>query len=189
MTKSSVNDWVLDAAKVRGIGVQAEIVRDGEFFLAGGTALGLRLGHRKSQDLDWFTARQFDVDRLRKDLESLSEKPSKIEQNGPQTLRAYYGDLETSFIRYQEVTGNPERLKVAGTEIPVADMELIAAMKAAAVRDRGFARDFMDIHAISAQPEWSVGRFIEHGSNKLSLEPPPGGGQGKGTFPEIALRA
>jgi hypothetical protein len=164
-------DQILDPAKVRAIRVQSELVRDGEFFLAGGTGLGLRLRHRRSRDLDWFTAAGFDAARLGKRLESLSERPTKLEQDGPSTIRAYYGELETSFIRYTQVSGIPESLRFGGVQIPVADIELIAAMKAAALHDRGKRRDFIDIHAIAMQPAWSVARFIEHSSTKLPLLP------------------
>jgi hypothetical protein len=77
-------------------------------------------------------------------------------------VRAYYGTLETSFITYGQVPASPEIMKIAGTEIPVADISIIAAMKAVAFHDRGAKRDFVDIHAICAQPDWSVERFIKH---------------------------
>lgn len=35
-----------------------------EFYLAGGTALALHLGHRKSVDLDLFTQKPFAVDYI-----------------------------------------------------------------------------------------------------------------------------
>jgi hypothetical protein len=54
---AKLKEQVLDRDKTRVIRLQAELVRDGGFFLAGGTGLGLRLGHRLSQDLDWFTLR------------------------------------------------------------------------------------------------------------------------------------
>ena len=168
MTKSPVLR-ILDDEKLRAIRIQAELVREGEFFLAGGTGLGLHLGHRCSRDLDWFTARDFDATELKQKLENLREKPTKLEQHGRRTLRAYYGELETSFILYQQVKGHPQPFKVAGTEIPVADVELLAAMKAGAVHGRGSRRDFIDIHAISGQPGWSVGRFIEQAAKKLPL--------------------
>lgn len=162
---------ILDPAKIRAIRVQAELVREGQFFLAGGTGLGLRLRHRRSRDLDWFTAAGFDAAHLGEKLGSLSERPTKVEQHGPTTVRAYYGDLETSFIRYTQVSAAPESLRFAAVEIPVADMNLIAAMKAAALHDRGKRRDFIDIHAITKEPAWSVARFIEHASTKLPLVP------------------
>jgi hypothetical protein len=38
------------------------------FYLAGGTALALQLGHRKSIDLDWFSQKEFNVSILKKDF-------------------------------------------------------------------------------------------------------------------------
>ena len=35
-----------------------------DFYLAGGTALALQLGHRKSEDFDFFTTRQFNFWRV-----------------------------------------------------------------------------------------------------------------------------
>lgn len=170
MSRLPLSD-ILDAAKVHAIRLQASLVRDGGFFLAGGTGLGLRLCHRRSRDLDWFTAQRFDAGRLRQQLERLPEKPTRIQQDGASTLRAYYGDLETSFIAYDQVPARPEFLEVLGVDVPVADVEAIAAMKAAAVHDRGQRRDFIDIHAISGLAGWSVGRFIEHASRSLPFEP------------------
>jgi lipoate-protein ligase A len=46
---------------------------------------------------------------LKRELDSLSEKPSKLEQHGAHTVRAYYGTLETSFISYEQVPAKPER--------------------------------------------------------------------------------
>ena len=55
---------VLDVDKIRVRKLQEQVVNSGKCFLAGGTGLGLRLGHRKSMDLDWFTAKEFDPDKL-----------------------------------------------------------------------------------------------------------------------------
>ena len=37
-----------------------------DFYLAGGTALAIQLGHRLSIDLDWFTGNQFSNSFLKK---------------------------------------------------------------------------------------------------------------------------
>ena len=39
-----------------------------DFYLAGGTALALRLGHRTSVDLDFFTEKQFDEGQIVEEL-------------------------------------------------------------------------------------------------------------------------
>jgi hypothetical protein len=166
-----MNEKILDREKQRILALQAGLVQDERFFLAGGTGLGLRLGHRISRDLDWFTPRAFDATQLAAKLAALPEKPTELRQQGTDTLRAYYGKLETSFLRYTQVVARPEALAVAGMTIPVADVETLAVMKAAAVHDRGTKRDFVDIHAISKMPGWSVGRFMEMATTRLPLQP------------------
>jgi hypothetical protein len=162
----------LDAEKIRIIKLQAEAVREGAFFLAGGTGLAVRLHHRVSNDLDWFTGEAFDADELRRKLESAPIPPTHIEQQSPHTLRAYYGTFETSFILVRQIPVETEELSVRkGVSIPIAKLELLALMKAAAVHDRGTKRDFVDIYAICGEPGWSVPRFIEHAAAALPLQP------------------
>jgi hypothetical protein len=166
-----VHDEVLDEEKRRVIALQETIVRQESFFLAGGTGLGLRLGHRLSRDIDWFSPRAFEASDIAKVLGSLPEKPTEVKVQGSHTLRAYYGKLETSFLRYTQVVARPELVTIAGVSIAVADVETLAVMKAAAVHDRGTKRDFIDIHAICRMPGWSVERFINLATTRLPLQP------------------
>jgi hypothetical protein len=171
VAKPRLNIAVLDGDKLRVIRLQAEIAAADQFFLAGGTGLALRLDHRLSDDLDWFTAKRFSVPDLERKLGQLTEKPTSVRQHGAQTLRAYYGELETSFIAYRQVPARPEIVKVGDVEIALADMDILAAMKAAALHDRGARRDFIDVHAISSEGGWSVRKFIEHAGRMLPLQP------------------
>jgi hypothetical protein len=112
-------------------------------YLAGGTGLGLRLGHRRSRDLDWFTSNRFSASGLEKQLASLPEKPSTLQRDGRHTVRACYGTLETSFITYDQAPARPHVVRLPGTEVPLADMEIMAVMKAAAVHGvTGFCQRF-----------------------------------------------
>jgi len=166
-----MNEQILDADKRRVMLLQSPVVDEQRFFLAGGTGLGLRLGHRVSRDLDWFTPQEFDSTQLAERLAALPEAPSQIKVQGTTTLRAYYGSLETSFLHYRQVVARPEVLTVAGLQVPVADIDTLALMKAAAVHDRGTRRDFVDIHAICHRPGWSVGRFIDLATTRLPFKP------------------
>ena len=169
---TAVQLQVLDQQKRRVLAAQAEVTRAGEFYLAGGNGLALRLGHRKSRDFDWFTPHRFSPGELVVKLKTLSLKPSSFStKSGAHTVRASYGDLETSFIYYGQSKASPELVSVAKAEIFLADVAQLAAMKAAAVHDRGLRRDFIDIHTICQQPGWSVGRFIEHAARRLPLSP------------------
>jgi hypothetical protein len=167
---------VLDAAKRQAAQSQAPILQQGQFFL-GGTAVALHLGNRLSRDLDWFTPLQFDGRRLAKVLASLKPEPSKIEQSGPDTVRAYYDEpgsamlLETSFLHYSQVSASPATMDVAGVRVPVADLVTLAAMKSGAILNRGAKRDFLDVHAITNSPSWSMERFVRVAEEKLRIAP------------------
>ena len=44
-----------------------------QFYLAGGTAVALHLGHRRSFDLDFFTPEHFSIDRILETLKALGK--------------------------------------------------------------------------------------------------------------------
>src|SRR5438445_8352880 len=51
---------VLGKAQEKALRKLAPIMAQRQFYLAGGTALALHLGHRRSVDLDWFTGVRID---------------------------------------------------------------------------------------------------------------------------------
>jgi hypothetical protein len=72
------------------------VVLANEFYLAGGTALALQLGHRTSLDFDFFTPRPFNPENLIAqftDLEVLHEATG--------TLTAVIQNVRISFFEYR----------------------------------------------------------------------------------------
>jgi hypothetical protein len=59
-----------------------------EFYLSGGTALSLQLGHRESEDLDFFTQTDFETLTIQEELERVS-KISSLE-----TFKNTFDDAE-----------------------------------------------------------------------------------------------
>jgi hypothetical protein len=111
-------------------------------YLAGGTALALRLGHRTSLDFDFYSTEDFDPLRLAGKL-SLPPGGFKISTQKPGTLLGRAGGVHLSAFHY------PYRLLKPATETPsflVASLEDIAAMKLIAVAQRGTRRDFTDLY-------------------------------------------
>ena len=66
--------------------LQAEPLLSG-FNLVGGTALALRLGHRKSIDLDLFTREEFNLEELKTML--INKYELKISYERHQTLKGF----------------------------------------------------------------------------------------------------
>ena len=62
------------------LGLLGPLLKDRHFYLGGGTALALTLGHRKSKDFGWFRSHSFkDPLRLGKELQEKGV-PFRIQQ-------------------------------------------------------------------------------------------------------------
>lgn len=141
---------VLEAAQAAVlVRMGARMARDG-FHLAGGTAVALHLGHRRSVDLDWFTTSALadplqHAGRLRADGIVLEDVET---QRG--TLHASADGVRVSLIEYRyALLSKPEPLGATGAVI--ASLDDLAAMKLAAVAQRGTRRDFVDLHALATR--------------------------------------
>lgn len=131
------------AERVLEILSQAGIQR---FYLAGGTALALRLGHRLSNDLDFFTAEPFEEERLLSDL-AQAETLSLLSM-GRETLHLSIMGIRVSFIGYLYPVLFPLSSYLG---INVADPRDIACMKISAIGGRGTRRDFVDLYFLGRQ--------------------------------------
>ena len=118
-----------------------------DFYLAGGTALALQLGHRISTDLDWFSVTNHlqvpQRDHIQEVLKSSGKFETVSEQDGLLFIRL--NDTDTSFI-YQH---HP----LIETTVEYQDIQLaspidIGLMKLAAITSRGTRRDFVDIYSM-----------------------------------------
>ncbi len=120
------------------------------FYLAGGTAVALHLGHRRSDDLDWMTAERLpDPLGLAARLRSRSV-PVEVREVADGTLHATVSRVRVSFLEYRYGLLRP-LAEWEEARAPVASLEDLAAMKLAAVAQRGSRKDFVDIYAIGRE--------------------------------------
>lgn len=114
------------------------------FFLVGGTALALQLGHRFSIDLDLFTPQPFDKELLLNAL--FSEFDISVESEGDQLLLTYIEEIKVDFVKM----GYPILYPTVEVEgIRLLDIKDVAAMKLKAIAQRGSKKDFYDIYFLS----------------------------------------
>lgn len=123
---------------------ESGIVKDA--YLAGGTALALQLGHRMSVDFDFFTPTSFDSIQVVQQLAKLSPGFT-LEQTAPGTILGFVGTTKFSLFEYQYPLLEP---LISYGSIFLASCVDIAAMKLAAIGDRGARRDFIDLHCMVA---------------------------------------
>lgn len=110
-----------------------------DFALAGGTSLALRLGHRISIDLDFFTRREFDPLLLRQELKSFQPRVINESRN---TLSVVIKNVKVEFIRHDYPLIRDLK-EIEGAHF--YSLEDVAAMKLNAVINRGSKKDFFDL--------------------------------------------
>ena len=113
------------------------------FYLAGGTALALELGHRISIDLDFFTEDSFSTSVLVEKLKTIGKL--KVEDQSDRTLNGSLDGVKISFFNYQYKLTFPT-IEYKG--VSLADERDIAAMKIVAVSGRGTKKDFVDLFVL-----------------------------------------
>jgi len=110
------------------------------FYLVGGTALALQLGHRISIDLDLFTTESFDkVDLIETIIDNFEVT---IESEGKNMLITYINEIKVDFVKMSYPILFPT-LHIEG--VRMLDIQDIAPMKLKAIVQRGSKKDFFDI--------------------------------------------
>jgi hypothetical protein len=115
----------------------------GGWTLAGGTGLALRVGHRRSDDFDFFRTGPMDPAALLDTIAGLSE--TEILQQEERTLTLLARKVKISFFGIREpFLFSPQPYSF----FAVADTRDIALMKLVAIMNRGSRKDFVDLYTI-----------------------------------------
>lgn len=137
------------------------------FYLAGGTAIAIQIGHRRSVDLDWFTTGEIvDPMALATDLRR-SGLPFEVSGLEKGTLHGSAQGVKLSFLeyRYRELA---EPLEWTEYQARLAALEDLACMKLSAIGHRGAKKDFIDIYALGRE-HFTLGEMLEFHKRKHEL--------------------
>lgn len=141
LRKETVSESTLELLKTL---MEDELLES--FFLVGGTALTLQIGHRISIDLDLFTQAPFDADEMLSDLENRYQ--FKMDFQARNTLKGAIKEVKVDFIAHNYPLVNP-LINIDGVRL--ASREDIAAMKLNAIAGNGTRlKDFIDIAYLSS---------------------------------------
>jgi hypothetical protein len=115
-----------------------------KWYLAGGTALTLQVGHRRSVDLDFFTTdRDFDRQLLERQLMRLPGKWKTTFQEAGTVYGELFG-AKVSFIANPSFV--PSKIRIPYGKVRMLTPLDIAVMKVIALSQRGRKRDFFDVY-------------------------------------------
>jgi hypothetical protein len=120
----------------------------GDFVLYGGTAMALRLGHRQSEDFDFFSNQSFEPSALLHSVNYL--RGVRIDQRGDNTLTVVVdrgGPVKLSFFGDVRMNRVQEPDIVPGNSLQVASLLDLAATKLKTVQQRAEGKDYRDLAA------------------------------------------
>lgn len=111
------------------------------FYLAGGTALALEIGHRISIDFDFFSGKDLSANLLQLVKRVFSGHPVVVTYSAPEQLNLLISNIQTTFLHYPYPCLDP-LIEYGG--VKVASIREIAAMKALAIGKRMSYKDYVD---------------------------------------------
>jgi len=113
-----------------------------DFFLVGGTALALQIGHRLSIDLDLFSTQPFDNQELESYLTEIYR--FQTDYVATNTLKGFIRNIKVDFITHAHPLVNP---LIVEETLLLASLEDIGAMKLNAIAHSGNRqKDFYDLY-------------------------------------------
>lgn len=137
----------LPAAQVAVARKLAPLVGGDAWYLGGGTAGTLQLGHRRSVDLDYFYCGEMPTpETLGQDLLHLDRR-FEVRQTARGALHGVVDGVPVSFFEFRYPLIGPAAFWAEGG-CRVASLDDFAAMKLSAISQRGHRKDFYDIYAL-----------------------------------------
>lgn len=132
------------------------------FYLSGGTALSLHLGHRESEDLDFFNQASFNPYKLEREIIRYGTLSQTELAEG--TLNTFLNSVKLQFLEYPypllEPTINWKGIKLSS----IID---IACTKLQTISMRGSKKDFVDLYFLLK--EYSLADLIAATEKKYIL--------------------
>lgn len=153
------------------LGILGQSAISKSWYLAGGSALALQLGHRQSVDLDFYTPESLLAADIAKEIQQLGPFITTLLEP-PHTLLGTFMEVKFSLFRYAyPLLEEPQLFQ----QIRIASVQDIAAMKLTAVVGRATKRDYVDLYVITqhysleTQFEWYEKKYGSLGNNLYSI--------------------
>jgi len=138
-----------------------------EFYLSGGTALALQIGHRVSVDFDFFCEGELPPRLLAKLKKVFPYRNILPSVNDCDELTVFADGIKLSFIRYPF----PTLFTIVKTEgIRMLSVKEIAATKAYTIGRRREFKDYVDLYFCVADGHCTLSEIIDATNRKFGAE-------------------
>lgn len=116
-----------------------------DFYLAGGTALALQIGHRISDDFDFFREKELDKSFIAKIYKVFKNYKIQFLLRHSEQIDITVDSVKFNFVKYQyPLIFKLKRIK----DVRVASIKEIALMKAFTLGRRAALKDYVDLYII-----------------------------------------
>jgi len=116
-----------------------------EYYLVGGTAIALHIGHRRSIDFDLFTEKELKRKQIKNIIENSGWQPDRIIYEAYDQMHLVISGVKLTFFQYPYKIKSEHNLE---NIINVPGLIDLAAMKAYALGGRAKWKDYVDIYFI-----------------------------------------
>lgn len=138
-----------------------------DFYLAGGTALALQIGHRVSVDFDFFMDDYLPKPLLFKINKIFSGCSLNVSVNNPDELTVFVDGIKLTFLRYPFL---PVRELIDFEGIKLLDAIEIAVTKAYTIGRRGSFKDYVDVYFVLVDGLTNLEEIIGLAERKYSSD-------------------
>lgn len=141
---------ILDEKRIRALPLFSNFKK--VFYLGGGTALALQIGHRDSVDFDFFSNKDIDTKKLFSKIQEIFKEHKLLKiQEEKNTLTVIIDDtIKVSFFTYKYKLLNEA---IDEKNIRLASIEDIGCMKLSAITGRASNKDYIDLYYILQNTE------------------------------------
>ena len=118
-------------------------------YLGGGTALALQLGHRRSEDLDFFVTEEFNDLSFKQNIQ-LERLDTLVVNQTPNHTEMMIQSIKVDFVRERIPLKFPLKPIHPETQrLNMADSRDIGRMKIISIGSRGSKKDFVDLYCLT----------------------------------------
>ncbi|HDY73423.1 MAG TPA: hypothetical protein ENH86_02520 [Candidatus Jorgensenbacteria bacterium] len=157
----------LEVLTEKGKEIFSRLDRFNKFYLAGGTALALQIGHRASIDFDLFSKKEIQKDFLSEIEEAFPGENISVVVNNPDEVTVFVSETKVTFLKYPF----PLIYDLVNYEsVNLATIKEIAGIKAYTIGRRGSFKDYVDLYFILSEKYFSLNEIIDVAEKKYGSD-------------------
>ena len=157
----------LEALNASGKKILPRLYRCSDFYLAGGTALALQIGHRRSVDFDLFIGKEISNTLLSSVREVFKDSQIAVSVNNAEELTIFIDEVKVTFLFYPF----PVLLDfVVFDKMPMLGVKELSATKAYTIGRRGSYKDYVDLYFVLSEKMIMLEEILEFAKKKYGSE-------------------